>query len=119
MCESLFNIASKFRDAIQTAIICGDITEINMRQFPFGCCGYTCDLFQRYLDEIGIATLYCSGQYGYGWHAKNHVWLETRDGTVIDITGDEFANETPRFSSQYMWGQRKMAFMINLFRTSP
>lgn len=106
----LFREASAFREAIQTAINCGDITETNLRKFPFGCCGYASDLLQRYLFEIGVSTLYYSGQYGFGWTAENHAWLETSDGTVIDITGDQFADKVPSFACPVYVGPRENGF---------
>lgn len=106
----LYDIASKFRNAIQAAIRSGDVSDINLRNFPFGACGYTSDLLQRYLSEKGVPTLYVSGQYGNGLEAKNHAWIETLDGTVIDITGDQFASQEPHFSVPVYVGPRENGF---------
>lgn len=106
----LYREASAFRKAIKTSIKCGDITETNLRQFPFGCCGYASDLLQRYLFEIGVSTLYYSGQYGYGWTAENHAWLETSNGIVIDITGDQFKDKVPYFACPVYVGPRENGF---------
>ena len=106
----LYETASIFRAAIQEAIKCGDITDINMRNFPSGACGYASELLQRYLWEKGVYTLYISGQYGHGWRAQNHAWLETRDRIVIDITGDQFSNRDPCFSIPVYVGPRKNGF---------
>ena len=63
-----------------------------MAAFPRGCCSFASDLLQRYLiEQYSFHTWYMSGQYGYGWNAKNHAWLESEDCTVIDITGDQYA----------------------------
>lgn len=47
---------------------------------------------QRYLDEHGIKTRYVSGTYRESStnDSQSHAWLELADGTVIDITGDQF-----------------------------
>lgn len=76
-----------------------------MAAFPCGCCTYASDLFQRFLFERGIITLYISGQYGYGWEAKSHAWLETEDGIVVDITGDQYRNKELKFAEPVYVGE--------------
>ena len=104
----LYEVALAFRGAIEEAVRCGELSE--MSTFPRGCCGYASDLLQRYFFEHKIFTWYMSGQYGYGWNGVNHAWLETQDGTVIDITGDQFVDKTPRFSAPVYVGVRKNGF---------
>lgn len=84
---NLYEIATVFRAAIEKALGAGELRE--MMSFPSGCCSYASDLLQRYLIErYDFFTWYMSGQYGYGWGGESHAWLETQEGTVIDITGD-------------------------------
>ena len=90
-----------------------------MRDFPSGACGYASELLQRYLWEKGVFTLYVSGQYGHGWSAQNHAWLETREGTVIDITGDQFKYKTPRFTDPVYVGPRENGFHNMFDRGEP
>ena len=101
----LFEIASAFRTAIEEAVRAGEIVE--MINFPKGCCSYASDLLQRYLIErYDISTLYMSGRYGYGWDGESHAWLETQDGFVIDITGDQYKNKKLNFKIPVYIGPR-------------
>ena len=54
----LYETAYFFRIAVEEAIKCGDIKDINMRNFPSGACGYASELLQRHLWEKGVYTLY-------------------------------------------------------------
>lgn len=58
-------------------------------RFPDDCCGHASDLLCQYLLENGIETRLINGtcRKDSQWH---HVWLETDDGIVIDITSDQF-----------------------------
>lgn len=67
--------------------------------FPIGCCGMASDLLQRYLFEQGIFTWYMSGRHGYGIDSESHAWLETTDGTIIDITGDQYKYKKLKFKT--------------------
>lgn len=89
----LKKIAEQFRLAIEDAQIAGELKG-NMRYFPKGACSYTCDLLQRYFHDQGIETLCFYGIAGYGESGESHVWLETKDGIIIDITGDQYKNKT-------------------------
>lgn len=107
--RDLFHIASAFRTAIEEAIRAGEIHE--MATFPRGCCSYASNLLQRYLTEqYGIFTWYMSGRYGYGWDGESHAWLEMQDGTVIDITGDQYKYKKLKFSKPVYIGSRFNGF---------
>lgn len=85
--SELYEIANRFRSAIESAVRAGEIKE--MCSFPNGCCSFASDLLQRFLfEECDIFTWYMSGSYGCGWTGESHAWLETMDEIVIDITGD-------------------------------
>lgn len=60
-----------------------------MWRFPHDCCDDTCDLFWHYLfDEHGIVLRQISCYYRK--EGTRHNWLETDDGKIIDLTGDQF-----------------------------
>jgi len=116
----LYSIALLFRKAIESAIETGDITYSNMLCFPVGCCGFASDLLQRYLYENGIITFYVSGTYGYGWNnSESHTWLETENGTVIDITGDQYSNKRLKFKKPVYVGTRNNGFHNKFNLDSP
>lgn len=103
--DDLFEIASTFRTAIEEAVRAGEIKE--MATFPRGCCSFASDLLQRYLiEQYSFHTWYMSGQYGYGWNAESHAWLESEDCTVIDITGDQYAFNKLKFTEPVYVGPR-------------
>ena len=79
-----------FRNAIDIAKHNDEFAGISpFNNFPYDCCDIACDLLAQYLSEIGIAThqVNCASKYDESWH---HVWLETSDNILIDITGDQF-----------------------------
>ena len=106
--DELKRIAFQFRKAIIEAVFSGKIRE--MSSFPVGCCTSASDLLQRYLSERGIFTWYMSGQYGHGLNFESHAWLETHDGIVIDITGDQYKYKVLKFSTPVYVGSRADGF---------
>lgn len=63
----------------------------NYRRFPTGTCGITSYMLCEYLAENGHKDFnYVCGQKG----EQTHAWLE-KDGTIIDITSDQFPDGTP------------------------
>ncbi len=107
--NELFEIALRFREAIEEIVRAGEIREIC--GFPTGCCVIASDLLQRYLIEQGVFTWYVSGKYGYGWdNGESHAWLETQDGIVIDITGDQYKYKKLRFTKPVYVGPRNDGF---------
>lgn len=104
----LYIIASSFRTAIEKAVRAGKLKE--MITFPRGCCGLASELLQQYLFELNIFTWYISGRCGYGWDGESHAWLETKNGTVIDITGDQYQNKKLNFTIPVYIGPRTDGF---------
>lgn len=88
-------LANEFRKAIERALEAGKLHGTAIASFPIGCCGYTSDLLKRYLAEKDIATRYVSGTYRdcLTNDPQSHAWLELTDGTIVDITGDQFRFE--------------------------
>lgn len=105
----IFEIASAFRTAIEKAVRAGEIRE--MVTFPCGCCSFASDLLQRYLiEQYDFFTWYMSGRYGYGENVESHAWLETQDGVVIDITGDQYKYKKLMFAEPVYVGPRADGF---------
>lgn len=84
--------AVAFRDAIDRAVASGALAGTAISSFPRGCCGYASDLLQRYFKEHGIYSCYVCGTFSgdTAFDDQSHAWLELPDGTVVDITGDQF-----------------------------
>lgn len=60
--------------------------------------------------QYGINTVFVSGRYGYGPDGEKHEWLETDDGIVIDITGDQYKYKQLKFVEPVYVGTRKNGF---------
>ena len=93
--ELVWDLAKDFRKAIERALEADELYRTVIASFPSGCCGYTSDLLRKYLAAKGIATRYVSGTYrNYSTNdTQSHAWLELTDGTIVDITGDQFRNK--------------------------
>jgi len=110
MDNTLFDIASAFREAIKTAIATCKAREKSENGFPNGWCGYASGYLQKYLYDNGIETYYAGGTYGYGWEGESHTWLETEDGIVIDITGDQYKYKKLKFEIPVYVGKKENGF---------
>ena len=91
--EQLFDIATRFCDAIITAKAnkAFDYKD-RMSRFPMGCCDDTADLFAHYLyQKYSVISMKIDGSYHDGNAENNcsHSWLEI-DGLIIDLTGSQF-----------------------------
>lgn len=85
----LYEIAMHFRASIEESRIHENLTALE--KFPAGCCSYASSLLQQYLiEEYQIHTVYMSGRFDADETQESHAWLETKDGIVIDITGDQY-----------------------------
>lgn len=99
--KTMEELIHHFRNAIDIAKENDEFVNIQpFAIFPKGCCDVTCDLLGHYLLTYGIETYQVNGQF---WSDKdgyslNHVWLLTTDGIVIDITGDQFKNDSTYFN---------------------
>ena len=90
-------LAAQFRAAIEHSLATGAFNNLQHRpplilSFPTGCCELVSELLRQFLFENGIESLLV---YGDCWDddcscTQSHVWLVLKDGTVIDITGDQF-----------------------------
>lgn len=94
--DTLEELVIRFREALDEAKSNNEFCRIiPFCNFPKGCCDMTCDILGHYLLCYGIETYQLNGQHwddkeGY---SRNHVWLVTTEGVVIDITGDQFRYE--------------------------
>lgn len=114
-------LANEFRKAIERALETDRLFCTVIASFPSGCCGYTSDLLQRYLTEKGIATRYVSGTYRDSStnDSQSHAWLELTDGTVVDITGDQFRNKPRPLQNDSTVYCGKPNDFYNLFELEP
>lgn len=90
--ECLFEIATKFRNAIESLPI--DKKLDGLKKFPNAACGDATYLLGAYLKDLGIEGFrYVCGKKGS--HANNtwftHAWLQ-KESLIIDITADQFAD---------------------------
>lgn len=115
------SLANDFRKAIERALEADRLGRTVIASFPSGCCGYTSDLLQRYLAEKGIATRYVSGTYRdcSTNDSQPHAWLELCDGTVVDITGDQFRFEPHPLKNNCPVYCGKPNDFYNLFELDP
>lgn len=88
----LYSLVSYFRSAIERAVDSGELREYPFYKFPDNCCDMTCDLLSQYLNENDIETVQIKGVHKDDPQLY-HVWLQTVDGIVIDITADQFLNK--------------------------
>lgn len=91
----IFEVALSFRTAIQTARKKREFFNQHdrMNNFPGGCCDDSADLLGYYLrTEHHISSKQGNGLYKdeHPYNTTNHAWVELSDGTVIDITADQF-----------------------------
>ena len=93
---NLEKLVTEFRMALDHAHSSGDfIHDPAFWNFPNGCCGDTCVLLGEYLYTHGIETDYvCGTWYGPNYRHQTHVWLVTKENLIIDITGDQFKDQT-------------------------
>lgn len=101
--QDVYNIALTFREAILEAKYNREFDgRDRMSNFPGGCCDDSCDLLAYYL----YTTYALHTKQGVGTYRDNnpnnttgHAWLVMDDGTIIDITADQF-----EFFSSYTKG---------------
>jgi len=95
-------LAHRFRNAIESGISASDpdiVTDICFSQFPEGCCGDASELLAQFLLDHNIKTYYVCGTYGDESfeNMQSHAWLLTEDFMIVDITGDQFRNDSRFF----------------------
>lgn len=103
--KELEHFAFEFRMAIERAKAEGEFdSDLTFFQFPLACCGDASDLLAQYLLENGIkSTCVCGNRYfdNPETGTQSHAWLLV-NGLIIDITGDQFNNQ----SSYYNYNKR-------------
>ena len=96
--QNIIRLASQFRRAMDEAHYNGDfIYDCTFKNFPVGCCDHSSDLLAHYLLTNDIKTVNVFGEYHTGAYDSDgfeitypHAWLQTANGIIIDITGDQF-----------------------------
>lgn len=92
--KEVFQLAEKFRNAILKANANGEFFRDGFIElFPRGNCGIACDLLGRYfLEYANVRSWYTSGET----KSESHVWLTLENGSIVDITGDQYSNVNGR-----------------------
>lgn len=91
--EDIAQMARDFRKAIDDGLEWGVFgNEFPFSNFPHECCDDTSDLFGELLLQNGVYVTKVLGMYRYNnWDKQySHVWLQLEDGTIIDLTGDQY-----------------------------
>lgn len=86
-------LAIQFREAIDKAYNANDFYEFPFNRFPHACCGDASDLLAQFLLEKNIRTYYVGGDDLFG-NKQYHAWLLADNHIIIDITGDQFKNQS-------------------------
>ncbi|MBQ8203413.1 MAG: hypothetical protein IJZ75_03950 [Clostridia bacterium] len=94
----IYKIACKLRTAMNSAYKNGEFdNEVELQRFPKGSCGISSYFLGEYLMEHGITTKYVNRTYYYGetsYESQAHTWLEINPRLIVDITGDQFKNNS-------------------------
>ena len=71
--HELLSLCTDFRHAIEKAKMNHDFNgACPLKNFPYGSCGYTCELLHEYLNEYRIPTYYI---WGSDLSGQTHAWL--------------------------------------------
>jgi len=95
--KDIKRLVNQFRNTIDQARDEGKFDkDVSFNNFPLGCCGDASDLLSQYLLDNGIRTYYVCGTYSNGSFesVRSHAWLLTDDQIIIDISGDQFKNNS-------------------------
>lgn len=97
--EALMQLAVEARQVIETAAKTR-AHGIGFERFPRAACGATAEVLGRYLrDAYGLDAQYvCGHKPGH----QTHAWVEV-DGTIIDITADQFGMDPVIVSTESSW----------------
>ncbi len=86
----LTSLATEFRKAIEVSD--KKALGASFENFPRGSCGDAALLLGAFLTDAGVPSLiYVCGQRG----ERSHAWIEA-EGTIIDITADQFEDSNAR-----------------------
>jgi len=94
-------LARRLRQAIEA--VPRDALPFGMREFPAGSCGDAAQLLAAYLSDSGFPGFeYVLGSRGSKEDGMwtSHAWIE-REGMVVDITADQFADAPPGATASY------------------
>ena len=89
-------LAQKFRNALDKAFPPYNQEKYPFDRFPKECCDDVCDLFGQLLFERNVSVWKVFGKYypDNGDSPYSHVWIKLNDDTVIDLTGDQYKNDS-------------------------
>jgi hypothetical protein len=85
-----------------------------LKNYPTGCCDRAAMLLMRHLHDEGFANARCVFARLRRDRTRQHVWVEV-DGTLIDITADQFKRSRPRpapviVTKDSQWHRRRYVF---------
>lgn len=88
--------AQKFRNALDKTFPPHNGEEHPFHHFPKECCDDVCDLFGQFLFERNEPVWKAFGKYypDSGESPYPHVWIKLKDGTVVDLTGDQYKDNS-------------------------
>lgn len=94
--KKILKLAEQFRNAMEEAKQDGVFTNHSpLCCFPRGCCTVASALLAQFLIEHGIKTYEIRGISDDGTaYGQPHEWLKTAEDIMIDITGDQFRNNS-------------------------
>ncbi len=107
--DEIRRVAVSFRKAIEKAKTEGHFSkDVRFKDFPKGCCDDASFLLSEYLLKYDIQCKIVEGTYyddNPEW-TRSHGWIALNNGTIIDITGDQFKyNEITHFSKEVYVGK--------------
>lgn len=90
--NEIFQLTEKFRSAILRSNVNGEFFRDGFIElFPRGNCGIVCNLLGRYfLEYTDVRSWYTFGET----KSESHVWLTLENGSIVDITGNQYSNRT-------------------------
>lgn len=85
-------LAQKFRKALEKAFPPHNGEKYPFDRFPKECCDDVSDLFGQFLFERNEFVWKAFGKYypDSGESPYPHVWIKLENGTVVDLTGDQY-----------------------------
>ena len=85
-------LAKKMWSTIENLINKKIINNEELKKFPSGCCDDSSLLLAELLYRNNISCQIVKGKYYFDNKIQTHAWIVVEGKIIIDITGDQFAN---------------------------
>ena len=92
MCIMYHALANKLRNTIENLINQKIINDVTFQKFPFGCCDDSSLLLAELFYRNNISCECAKGKCYFDNKPYTHAWVVVEEKIIIDITGDQFAN---------------------------